>query len=85
MLFLAEQIVIAPVLVPFTLLSPREYKEEPGFTPSDLSSPMVLPPTVHLRNLLIRSASGHMVSRLISKGLGQLHFCELWLLSWTEG
>ena len=85
MLFVAERIVIAPVLVLFTLLSPREYKAEPGFTPSGLHSPMVLPPTFHPRNLLIRSASGHMVSCLISKGLGQLHFCELWLLSWAGG
>lgn len=52
MLFVAEQIVISPVLGTFTLLSPKEYKES-GFTPSDLFSPMVLPPIFHPRNLLI--------------------------------
>lgn len=55
MLFVAEQIVIAPVLITFTLLSPKEYKKESGFTPSDLFSPMVMPPTFHPRNLLIIS------------------------------
>lgn len=41
--------VVAPALITFTLLSPKEYKKESGFTPNGL------PPTFHPRNLLIRS------------------------------